>query len=253
MKTKLIVLLVLILFATLFTLEAKSYVLVHIYRVLDGEEVGSASFRKRNSALVVNISVSPIGIGPNGALLQEGTCQNPGKIIYYLTKLYDGKSSSTTNIDPSLLAEKKSLILSLYEPEDYSGRVVYCGDISPASFRRFASFAKSILPERYSLVVEAQPISRTIRVKEAFLAKGGFLAVFDAEEALLTRSDYLPPGTYQNIEVGFFGESEESRSLGDRFIVVLYKDNGDKHFDVGLDVPATDFSGKIIEEYAFFR
>lgn len=112
-------------------------------------------------------------------------------------------------------------------------------------------------PKAY-LNLENQPISASVRIKKMFLKEGAFLVIYNdkdglKEDNLIGNSDYFPPGIYSDFYVELYLLYLKDHKPTDGIFVVLYKDNGDKHFDLKLDSPFRDFLGRIVGKYAFYK
>jgi hypothetical protein len=109
---------------------------------------------------------------------------------------------------------------------------------------------------RTALDISDQPYSTMFRINKLTLREPGYVVLFpneydDKKYDTFTASDYLPRGIYDSLtieSVNYDWESEESKN---RIVAVVYKDNGDKHFDIDLDTPVRDFRKQIILKYVY--
>lgn len=92
---------------------------------------GMAVLKEINGTLVVNIGIEDREeVKEEGAFIQKGTCSNPQDVVYYLTKLYGGKSSSTTGLKMSDVLAQAPLIIAVYDSLDAEGELLFCGELN---------------------------------------------------------------------------------------------------------------------------
>jgi len=104
------------------------------------------------------------------------------------------------------------------------------------------------------VVVFDQTRSSVIRMTSVRLKDGGFVALFLEEENgwhLVGRTGYLPRGYYRHLVIWIDLEAVMLHK-GDHFIVRLYRDNGDWHFDETTDTPIKDAFGNIYTKHFWF-
>lgn len=113
----------------------------------------------------------------------------------------------------------------------------------------------------YELTVEDQPLGEGIKIKEAVLEKGGYIAIQDSQYGkpgplVFGNSGYLLGGVYRdlNLELGPPETREVSLEPGEYF-VVLYQEEEQtvggqtlRVFEEGSDKPAKSPLGEIVAE-----
>lgn len=109
----------------------KQVIKSEVFSKLDNKVAGEAYLRSVAGKLVVNLSLNN---HPNtiyeGSFLQSGSCQKLGEVKYYLALVYDGKSSSTLDLEFKKFVNELPLAIAVYEGQDSTGKLLYCGDIN---------------------------------------------------------------------------------------------------------------------------
>lgn len=108
----------------------KQVIKSEVFSKLDNKVAGEAYLRSVAGKLVVNLSLNN---HPNttdeGLFLQSGSCQKLGEVKYYLALVYDGKSSSTLDLEFKKFVNELPLAITVYEGQDPTGKLLYCGDV----------------------------------------------------------------------------------------------------------------------------
>lgn len=103
-------------------------------------------------------------------------------------------------------------------------------------------------PLENSVEAEDQEAADSAVVASATLSEGGYVVIHRSTEdgkpgQVIGNTDYLGPGTYQNLEVALTGEVEE----GEELFAMLHGDDGDQEYGFpDEDLPLQDEQGNII-------
>lgn len=90
------------------------------------------------------------------------------------------------------------------------------------------------------IVYQDQWMGTAVKVEKMIIKNGGYVAVMRIDpktntQSLIGVTDYFPKGVYKDFNIEIFEPDGIILNPGDKFILSLYKDNGDKFFDKNLD------------------
>ena len=112
----------------------------------------------------------------------------------------------------------------------------------------------TLSPSAAILLVDDQPATTNILVKEVNMPEDGYIGIHALSKENLTsgvigNSEFLPKGDRKFVRIQLYSPNGKIYSMkpGDQFILMLYKDNGDKKWGKkDASVPIKDSEGVMI-------
>lgn len=103
---------------------------ITVYLAGEGEaaQTGTATLVEEDGTVKVTLNIAPTE-GAQPAHIHVGSCPEPGKVLYSLTDVEDGKSETTINTTIAELDEQLPLAINVHKSAEEMSMYTSCGDL----------------------------------------------------------------------------------------------------------------------------
>jgi len=95
----------------------------------DSEQSGIVTISNENGKTSVEVVISNGGATPQPMHIHSGSCDEVGAVVYPLTNVVDGKSSTMLNVSINELYAQSPLVINVHKSEAESSVYTACGSL----------------------------------------------------------------------------------------------------------------------------